>query len=281
MATWTENGEQMMLKAEFYKNPNEGKWYISRFLTYDGSGQYSANYWNTFAGNRDWGNYGNIGSSATWNNITLNADQNPDKGTLHFGNVKIFPFQTQYTPTPKPPTVIPSKFITTPTPYITTSIKKTTINTYQDAFVRSDKNTANYGYGTRLKANGNPKVISYMKFNISPIYGKKIHSAKLRLRVSSDAGSASSDSFNLREINPNSWNEGSVTYNNKPALGKILKTFNGKNADQTIDIDVTKYMGTAKIVSYAIATEGTNELILNSREAGTASTWPQLIIEYQ
>ena len=171
------------------------------------------------------------------------------------------------TPTPIPPS---------PTPI---PVKKTTITAFQDAFVRSDRPTTNFGSAARLRADGTPKIISYLKFDTTAIVGKKIVSAKLRLRVSNDSGSGSSATFNLRQINAGSWSEKGVTYNNRPSLGSILRRFTGKGAGQTIDIDVKNFLGTSNRVSFAIATEGTNELILNSIEAG--GNRPQLIIEYQ
>lgn len=159
------------------------------------------------------------------------------------------------------------------------AVKITNILPFQDAFVRSDRPTTNFGYGGRLRADDSPRIISYLKFDISPVIGKKIVSAKLRLRVSTDAGSGSSNTFNLRNVTLNSWNEGSVTYNNRPSLGTTVKSFAGKGDGATIDIDVKSLIGNTNRFSWAIATSGTNELILQSREAGTGK--PQLIIEYQ
>lgn len=170
----------------------------------------------------------------------------------------------------------------------TDTVQKATITAFQDAFVRSDQPNNNLGYGQRLKADGDPKVISYLKFEIpsiinnSPVYGKKILSAKLRLKVSDDTGSGSSDSFNLRRIEPSSWSEGKVTWNNRPSLGSILTTFKGQGLGEVIEIDIKNLItfGIESIrYSFAIATEGTNELILNSREAKFSQ--PQIIIEYQ
>lgn len=166
--------------------------------------------------------------------------------------------------------------IPTPTPV---PPQKATITAFQDAFVRSDQPNNNLGYAIRLRSDGTPKVISYLKFDLSPVLGKKIVSAKLILKVSNDSGAASLDTFNLRQITPSSWSEGQVTYNNRPTLGSILTTFKGKVEGETIDVDVKNFLGTSNRVSFAIATEGTNELILNSREAGSGN--PQLIIEYQ
>jgi hypothetical protein len=192
-----------------------------------------------------------------------------------------FPGDTEYYPATCQTNV---NYAITPTPTRTPSplpIQKTSMITTQDTFVRADKATTNFGYGTRLRALGSPNVISYLKFDLTPVIGKKIVSAKLVLKVSTDTGSGSTDVFTLKSVSPTGWNEGQVTYKTRPVLGNSLVSFSGKGDGQNIEIDVKNFLGNSRTISYAIVSSGKNELILNSRESGTASYRPQLVIEYQ
>jgi len=166
----------------------------------------------------------------------------------------------------------------TPVPPVTKSI---TITTYQDSYVDQDHSGSNYGTLSRIKIDGSPKEMSYVKFDLTPLKGKKIVSANLRLKIPSTDGSGSSNKFSIKKVDLADWSEGGVKYSNKPSLGATVATFTGKGAGNTILVNVKSAVaaGTGSKISWAITSDGSNELILYSRNY--SSNRPQLLIEYQ
>lgn len=167
----------------------------------------------------------------------------------------------------------------TPLPVVT---KTTTITAYQDSYVNQNSSGSNYGTLSRIKIDGSPKEVSYLKFDLTPLKGKKIISAKLKLKVPKVDGSGSSNKFSIKKIDQSDWSEGSVKYSNKPSLGATVTTFTGKGPGNTITIDGMKNAvaaGAGSKVSWGITGDGSNELILYSRNY--SSNRPQLVIEYQ
>lgn len=155
------------------------------------------------------------------------------------------------------------------------------ITAFQDSFVSGSAPAANYGGNTRIRADGNPKKISYLKFDLTPLAGKRIVSARLKLNIPSTEGAGSDSVFTIRKIAASSWAEGKLNFNNRPKGGTAIATFKAKGTVSLFDIDVENFvannLGTK--VSISIATEGGNELILISRES--ASNKPRLVVEYQ
>jgi subtilisin family serine protease len=163
-----------------------------------------------------------------------------------------------------------------------TSPTKTLIVTaYQDSYIDSDKKSTNYGDSARMRVDGNPKKISYMKFDLGQLTGKRIISARIKINIPTNEGSGSDNKFNLRKLGASSWIEGKVNYNNRPTLGTTVASFNGKGAGNVLDIDLKSFVASniGNKVSLALTTDGSNDLILMTREA--TATRPRIVIEYQ
>ncbi len=153
---------------------------------------------------------------------------------------------------------------------------------FQDSYVDSNKPSANFGKSERMRVDGSPKKISYMKFDLMPLNGKRIISARLKLNVPASEGSKSDNKlFNLRRVGASSWSEDKINFKNKPALGSTIASFKGKDAVSVLDLDITSFVSnsTGKKVSLALTTDGSNDLILMTRES--SSTRPRIVIEYQ
>lgn len=180
---------------------------------------------------------------------------------------------------PPNPTSIPSPVLSlTPTPIPSNLI---TVTSFQDSFVNEKAPAANYGKLSKIKIGGTPKEIGYLKFDLTPLKGKKIISAKLKLKIPKSDGSGSSNTFNIKKIDTENWSESGVRYTNKPTTGSIIKSFKGKGVGNVIQVDMKRAVAAeaGSKVSWAITTEGTNELLIVSRNA--SSSRPQLVIEYR
>jgi len=173
-------------------------------------------------------------------------------------------FGMSLTPTVTPPgtTILP-----TPSPV--------SINPSEDAYVTASSPTVNYGSATTLMVDNSPINITYMKFNLASLAGKSISSAKLRFKVTSP-------SVNTQNIKtaPNTWAEGTITYNNKPAPATLITTIPAITAAGAAEVDLTSYirsnLGTA--ISIEIDANGTDGLDFYSKES-TALNKPYLYIQ--
>jgi len=198
--------------------------------------------------------------------VSLGLDQNT-QGSGIIDASKIFDLSQppiSETPTPQPPA---SKFFTA--------------TAFQDSFVSKEQPGTNFGNNNKLRIDGNPQRITYLKFDLAPVAGKTIKKATLKLKIPKADGSGSSNKFILRRINQAAWTEGGIKYNNRPSLGSQVATFTGKGPGNLIQVNVTNAVKpiAGQRVSWAIITSGNNELILDSRNA--ASNRPQLLVEYQ
>ncbi|GEM_PF-2727060 len=192
--------------------------------------------------------------------------------------VKLFGLELTPAPSPTPspsPTPTPSP---SPTPFPTPANKILNLTPSGDAYVRKDKPTNNYGLLTNIQTDSTPSTISFMKFNLSSLDGKKIVKAKLVLKVSQ----ASDLTQALKRAEDKAWSEKNINHNNKPSLVATIRTFNAKPAGETIDLDVKNAVNLKKggILTLGIASSGNEITKYYSRESASSNR-PQLIVEYQ
>lgn len=193
------------------------------------------------------------------------------------------------TPTPAP-TGTPSPSLT-PAPTGTGTGTLSTKNTVsmilsptEDALVRNDYPNINYGKENFLKLDGNPKTISYMKFDLTKLKGKTVKNAVITIRVTNDDGSNANLDSNPANINTvtGSWSESSVTFKNRPTSGTLITTITGQRKQNTlITIDLTSFIAknTGKVVSLSFTSSGGGDgLNFYSREA--SSNKPTLTVSY-
>lgn len=102
---WHENGVEMRLFIYFraYISSSSATWEIYDIRTYDGNSQGE---WLYYPADRSWGNFGNLGYSASWQKLDLVSKDG--KGLIHFDTLKLFPFKNYKTATPTP--AIPGPF---------------------------------------------------------------------------------------------------------------------------------------------------------------------------
>lgn len=145
-----------------------------------------------------------------------------------------------------------------------------TFTTVEDAGVRSNRPNDNYGGAPALSTDASPIINSYLKFDVQGVAGP-VMEATLRLYLQS----SSSIGLGAYEVANNSWLENTITFNNAPSIGNLLNNSGSFTANSWVDIDVTNYIVGNGTVSFALASNDSNLLILSSREGANA---PELVI---
>ena len=147
-----------------------------------------------------------------------------------------------------------------------------TFNPVADAYVAGDFATTNYGTSAVLKADTTPIFQSYLRFNVGDISGT-VTKATLRLYTTS----SSATGYQIRGVNDQSWEEGSVIYNNAPAGGSVIGSSGNFAMGNWTSVDVTSLVTGNGVYDLALTTTSTATLNFNSREA--SSNQPQLVIQ--
>lgn len=154
---------------------------------------------------------------------------------------------------------------------VITTIEVPTFNPVADASVFSNRSSSNQGSSNQLRLDASPTVNSYLRFDVQGLVGT-INSATLRLYVQT----TSSAGFSVHEVADNSWVEGSITYNNAPAIGALITNSGATTAGSYIDIDVTSYVTGSGLLSMALTTTDASQIIAQSREGVNP---PELVVE--
>lgn len=147
-----------------------------------------------------------------------------------------------------------------------------------DAFVGKDKPNANHGSLSYLQTDSTPSTISYLKFDLSSLAGKKILKAILRIKVSDSSDATQS----LNEVSGSSWTESGINFKNKPSFGNKIVSFKANKANKIVMLDIEKLVNLkkGKVFTLGIDSAGSNTAKFHSKESALSNR-PQLIIDYQ
>jgi parallel beta-helix repeat protein len=145
----------------------------------------------------------------------------------------------------------------------------------EDAYVRADQAGINFGGQGAIGVDSSPVKHSFLKFNVAGIGTNTVVSAKLRLACidSSDSGG-----IFYRVLDPNSWSEGTVTWNTAPAADTTqLASLGSVSATQAYEVDLTSLVTQDGLVSVKMASNSAsgNGSDFQSSEG---SVPPQLIV---
>ena len=164
------------------------------------------------------------------------------------------------TATPTPSTV--------PTSAATVVPGTTTLNPIDDAYVAGELPDDNFGSDPSLVVDASPVRESYLKFDLRPLGGLSVSRATLRMFVTNGSGGA----VNLKAVSDNSWTEGSLSFDNRPAKGAVLKTFTpGTTIGVWLQVDLTSAVAgkAGSLMSGVLDTASSDGFAFNSSEAGT------------
>src|SRR5215212_2214351 len=143
-----------------------------------------------------------------------------------------------------------------------------------DTYIEAGLPDTNFGSASRMLVDNSPVRNMLLKFNVSGIGTNKVASAKLRLYCLD--GSSIGGSF-YRVAN-NTWNEGTVTWNNAPAADANSVASLGTVAAGTwYEVDLTSLVSGDGTVSLRVTSLSSNGADYSSKE-GTAGLALQLLV---
>jgi PKD repeat protein len=168
-------------------------------------------------------------------------------------------------------------------------VKDTTgfLSPVADAYVR-DGSSATVNFGTQntlvVKKDGTGfSRITYLKFNLQDY--QQIDTARLKLFISTSGTGAALTQWQVWKCDNDNWTETGINWNNKPITTTLLTTIQGKRtgvAEWDISTAANAELAGDKVLTLAIVStvvNGTADVTFHSKEATTASLWPQLAIE--
>ena len=160
--------------------------------------------------------------------------------------------------------------------------------TTDDTFVQGNPGTGNYGSQSIINIKNSTTVDNYLrygflKYNLSGIKkedAEDIESVKLKL-YGAISDSRASDStlqdITAFGISDDSWNEGTITYNNMPAMGDGIQTSSFNNKLEWREYDITSYakarLSANKLVSVALKEVGSDYTVNVYSKENTAGSY--------
>ncbi len=150
--------------------------------------------------------------------------------------------------------------------------EKTTLLPTQDSIVKARYPNSNYGARNVLQVDGNSVKTTYMQFDLSAI--QAVDSAVLRLKIKDPSNGVQ----HVKAVEDNTWDEDSLTYNNRPAATTNIASLNGGANGNWVSIDMTDYVVGKKgqLMSIALESRDSDGLYFNSKESSDAP--PELVI---
>jgi len=146
-----------------------------------------------------------------------------------------------------------------------------TLGPVADAMVTAAEPTRNYGATTNLRSDNSPEEMSYLRFEVQGLQGAP-GSATLRLYVRDGTSNAPQ----VVTSPDTTWNEATITWNNKPTTGTVVSNLGAVTTGTWIEYDVTSAISGNGPVTFALLAESSDALSVNSRENPTDT--PQLVL---
>jgi glucose/arabinose dehydrogenase/chitodextrinase len=141
-----------------------------------------------------------------------------------------------------------------------------------DAYVRNDMPTSNFGNSTGVDVDNSPVKHALFKFDVSGIAGRTILSAKLRLFCTND----SSVGGNFHRVLTNTWSEATVNWNTSPAHDPaIIAPLGPVAVGNWYEVDLSSAIAGDGIYSFKATSTSANGAAYTSSE-GTAGFRPEL-----
>ena len=160
-----------------------------------------------------------------------------------------------------------------------------TYNPVDDALADYHHPDTNYGSDTILTISGNINEGIYLKFNLSdftlPI--ERIVSAKLRIYNPTTTAAYKIEACGVAD---DSWEEETLTYNNKPGESSSCSDPVSAQANSWIELDITGFFSnfissSDKLLSIAVVLNTASASVsMATKEYAESQYWPQLVIEY-
>lgn len=169
---------------------------------------------------------------------------------------------------------------TSTTTTTTTTPTTVTVAPSADSYVDSVNPGTNYGSALSLRVDASPVQSTYLKFDLSPYSGRTLTSARLRVTTTTATASGSPGPEVVKSVADTSWQEGGLTYSNRPPVGTTLGSLNNPTASNTtyeVPLDAGRIQPGGP-VSLAIDSTNSDAFYVNSNEATTNR--PQLVLTF-
>ena len=144
--------------------------------------------------------------------------------------------------------------------------------TTADAYVFAARPDANYGDSTKLRVDGDPEMVSYLRFSVSGIRGQVL---AVSLRVY--ALSRVNQGFSVRTTTAD-WGESGVAYESRPTDGEVVGRSGPIPGTSWVTVTLLPVVSGDGEYSFVLSTISTTALAMASREAGVELA-PTLIVE--
>jgi hypothetical protein len=144
-----------------------------------------------------------------------------------------------------------------------------------DAHVAQAKPTTNYGTRTMLEVDGNPVLVSYLRFQVQGIAGRNVAGMRLRLRQlgSTNLGGR------VFVVSGSSWTEAALTWANRPAIdGPLLATMGKVARNVDVEVSLGRPLTSDGTLVLAIDSTSTDGSDWASRESATP---PRLSVDVE
>jgi acid phosphatase type 7 len=143
-----------------------------------------------------------------------------------------------------------------------------------DTYVQSDVPTTNFGSAPQVVVDNSPIRNVLIKFTVSGVGTRQVVSAKLRLYCEDPSGVGGA----FYKVADNSWNEGTVTWNNAPAADpNSFATLGAVVAGNWYEVDVSSLVtGDGTFGLKMVSTSGDGAYYASKE--GTAGFAPQLVL---
>jgi len=140
-----------------------------------------------------------------------------------------------------------------------------------DATIKLNYSGTNFGSDTEIHVDNSPVENFLFKFSLSGISGKQVTSVKLRLYDINP--SANGGSFYTTASN--SWTEGSITWNNAPAIGTLLASTGSVAQNTWVEVNLPTSIISDGVLSMRVTTTSSDAAFYSSKEGANP---PQLVI---
>jgi acid phosphatase type 7 len=149
----------------------------------------------------------------------------------------------------------------------------TTVITVADAHVRADRPLRNYGTNRSLVVGHSPVHRAYLRFNLRGV--RNVTRAVLRLY---EKRGSSNPRIDVRAVRTESWKERTITFAKRPPVGGRVKGARPPSRSGWLSIDVTPAVDGGRMVSLALTSPSSHDIVLTSRETRRK---PKLVVTAQ
>jgi chitodextrinase len=149
-----------------------------------------------------------------------------------------------------------------------------TFSLVDDAYVRSDQPTSNFGAATSLQVDGSPAKRTLLRFVVSGVGPRQVTGATLRLHASN----ASNVGGVLHRVTGGAWTEGAVTWNDQPTFSPaVLSSLGSVSVGGWYTLDLGGLVTGDGVYEVVIDSTSSDGADYDSAE-GVASLAPQVVV---